>query len=129
MTDVAEHVAGLPLLFSEVARVLAPEGHLILGVPFLFPVHEAPFDYWRMTDSGLRYLCDSASLEIVSVKAYGGYIAVLLGLLGSLRCWPTAWVCRGYLRVAKLRMGRVIGTAGQSTFPLGYVAVAAKRRS
>jgi hypothetical protein len=37
-------------------RVLKPEGRIVVSVPFLFPIHDAPGDYWRFTKYGLRYL-------------------------------------------------------------------------
>lgn len=35
--------------FAELKRVTRPGGHLLIGMPFLFPENDPPHDYWRMT--------------------------------------------------------------------------------
>ena len=34
-------------------------GMLLLSVPFAFPIHEHPYDYWRFTEQGLRVLLEN----------------------------------------------------------------------
>jgi predicted SAM-dependent methyltransferase len=58
--EVLEHVkypdAALLFCFD----VLRPGGKLIITVPFAFPIHNFPDDYWRYTPSGLRLLLTEA---------------------------------------------------------------------
>jgi len=61
LSDVLEHIARPEGLINELARVLAPSGSLILTVPFLYHVHEAPHDYHRYTRFALQKLCDDSS--------------------------------------------------------------------
>jgi len=56
LLEVLEHVATPDLAISEVHRVLEPGGVLALSTPFLFEIHEAPHDYFRFTEHGLRFL-------------------------------------------------------------------------
>ena len=55
-SGVLEHVDDCHLAVSEIHRILRPNGLLLVGVPFMQPLHRAPEDYWRFTEFGLRWL-------------------------------------------------------------------------
>jgi SAM-dependent methyltransferase len=71
--QVLEHVPEPERLCAEVARILAPGGHLVLTAPHMWGVHEEPHDYFRFTGYGLAYLARRAGLEVVEVTAMAGY--------------------------------------------------------
>jgi len=71
-TEVLEHVRDIERAVQEIRRVLVPGGHALVTVPFLYPVHEAPYDYTRFTHYGLRNLLERHGLEVLSVEAKGG---------------------------------------------------------
>jgi SAM-dependent methyltransferase len=71
LLDVLEHVPDPESAVAEIARVLAPEGTLALRVPFLYPVHDAPFDFHRWTSFGLRRLLQAHGLTILQEMPYG----------------------------------------------------------
>lgn len=73
---VLEHLKDPKLLVDNIARVLKPGGRAYLIVPFAFPFHGAPNDYWRWTASGLRQVLEPSFCEI-RVEAYGGAVSVL----------------------------------------------------
>jgi SAM-dependent methyltransferase len=52
--SVLEHVPHPQIGVKELHRVLKPGGLIWIQVPFLFPYHEGPRDYWRVTPDGLR---------------------------------------------------------------------------
>ena len=52
--SVLEHVPEPQLAIAEMRRVLKPGGVIWVQVPFLFPYHADPYDYWRVTPPGLR---------------------------------------------------------------------------
>ncbi len=52
--SVLEHVPSPQRAISELFRVLRPGGKIWVQLPFLFPYHADPNDYWRVTPSGLR---------------------------------------------------------------------------
>ena len=52
--SVLEHVKDYQKAISEIFRVLKPGGETVVVVPFLFPLHDIPGDYWRFTGYALR---------------------------------------------------------------------------
>lgn len=54
--DVLEHLPCPDRAIKEVNRVLRPEGRVIIQVPFLYPLHDSPYDFQRWTVNGLRQL-------------------------------------------------------------------------
>lgn len=63
--DTLEHVFDLPRAWSELLRVLAPGGALLVSVPFDFHIHAHPDDYWRITPSALARLLQPLALSVV----------------------------------------------------------------
>jgi SAM-dependent methyltransferase len=104
--QVLEHTPRPRVLMAEMARVLAPDGVLILAAPFQFRLHEEPHDYYRYSLHGLAHLCDEAGLEVLEVHRQGSLWSVLGHKLNS------------YLA---FRVGRV-GGLGQAIGKLGHEA-------
>lgn len=71
-TQVLEHVEDVEVAVAEIARVLRPGGHALVTVPFLYPTHEAPYDFQRFTHLGLTGLVRRHGLEVLSLGAQGG---------------------------------------------------------
>jgi len=63
-TEVLEHTNQPIEVFKEMVRILRPEGHLILTVPFIYPLHEEPYDNWRFTSHSLSLLSKQNQLTI-----------------------------------------------------------------
>lgn len=82
-TSVLEHICDPLLLFKEINRILKQDGYLLLSVPFLYHLHEEPFDYYRYTPHGLKYLAEQAGLEVVSFKNYGSAFGVLIDVFSK----------------------------------------------
>ena len=55
-TEVLEHLHDPAVAIAEMHRVLMPGGTLVLTTRFIFPIHDAPHDYYRYTEYGLRHL-------------------------------------------------------------------------
>lgn len=80
-TEVMEHVAEPESFLKEIDRVLVPGGHLVMTVPFLVPVHEAPYDFYRYTIFGLKHLFGKTGLNIESTTTFAEMIGVLLSFI------------------------------------------------
>ncbi len=63
LTDVLEHIQDPFCLWKEMTRVLKHGGKVIVGVPFLYPIHEAPHDYFRYTEHALRLFCRPGRID------------------------------------------------------------------
>ena len=82
-TEVLEHLPEPQRAIDEMYRVLEPGGTLLLTTRFLFPIHDAPHDYFRYTKYGLRHLLRRFEiLELHEETDSVGTIAVLLQRLG-----------------------------------------------
>jgi SAM-dependent methyltransferase len=76
-TSVLEHVENAEHAVAEMARVLRPGGRLLITVPFLYPEHEAPYDFWRTTHHGLRSVLERHGLVVDDLSAQGGPFLLL----------------------------------------------------
>lgn len=66
--DILEHVPEPDQTIGEVARILSKDGKCLIHVPFLYPLHDEPFDYQRWTKHGLRRLLEFHNLKIVEMS-------------------------------------------------------------
>jgi SAM-dependent methyltransferase len=71
--QVMEHLPEPARFLSECNRILALDGTLILAVPFMWQVHDAPHDYYRFTRHGLLYLLEQAGFREIEVRENTGF--------------------------------------------------------
>ena len=82
-TEMLEHVVEPQRAIDEMYRVLKPGGVLLLTTRFLFPIHDAPHDYFRFTKYGLRHLLRRFEITELSEETDSvGTLAVLVQRLG-----------------------------------------------
>ena len=127
LSDVLEHLHDHQTVWSEIARVLRPSGHVIIGVPFLYWLHEEPYDYFRPTEFALRRFCEQNGLRVVLLAPFGGAIDVIFDIAAKhLGVVPV--LARGFYWVGRalLPFGRRLLARTNRKFPLGYVLVAAR---
>lgn len=133
LSDVLEHVPEPARLIGEIARVLVPGGVLLANVPFIYPVHEAPHDYFRFTGFALRRLVGLAGLEVVALNPLGGSLEVLADLLGKhlqfvpLAGVPAALLMQAIVRaIGGTRAGARLAERTANAYPLAFAMVARK---
>ena len=71
--SVMEHLREPQLFLSEAHRILKPGGAIILQVPFMWWVHEAPHDYFRYTRYGLEYMFEKAGFSAIQIYPQTGF--------------------------------------------------------
>ncbi len=69
--EVFEHVFNAPELFREIHRVLKPGGTLIMTCPFVWPLHEEPYDFARYTPYALTYFLTDSGYASVTAEKHG----------------------------------------------------------
>ncbi len=67
--------------FKEVSRVLKDNGTFLLTTDFLYPIWNAPHNYWRTTKFGLEKLAVDNGFEVIAIEAFGGYWVMQARLL------------------------------------------------
>lgn len=132
--QLIEHLPEPMSFLRETARVLKPGGKVILTLPLINPVHEAPYDFFRYTPYGMEHLCTKAGLRIIeSVPMGGGWLTV-----GYLAClllakeaesmtltWKHSWRSHLSFRIYKW-LARLDQKHFHPEFTLNYLLVAIK---
>ena len=75
--EVLEHVPEPSVVMAEAAQVLKPGGYLLLTTPQTWGLHLEPYDFYRYTHYGLRYLAEKNGLEVIEVIPTCGLWATL----------------------------------------------------
>jgi SAM-dependent methyltransferase len=77
-TEVLEHLEEPGDALKSANRVLRPGGVALYTVPFSWPIHEAPRDFYRYSEFGLKYLFEKAGFRIVEIQALDGLLVKLI---------------------------------------------------
>ena len=134
VSDVLEHIPNPEELWGEIARILKPGGKSIMNVPFLYGIHERPFDYYRYTEFSLKRLLEISHMKLIVLKPLGGSPEVLtdlmakhfsqLPLLGKYLAMLAQYLCYKFIHTA---LGAKFSQKSAEFFPLGYFMVAEKQ--
>lgn len=128
LTDVLEHISKPYILMAEISRVLKNEGRLILGVPFMYWLHEDPFDYHRYTKYQLIELCENNSLNILSIQEVGGPLTVISDIIAkNLPFYLAPKIFQKVMiRFISSKFGAKLDNRNKEKFPRSYCLVAEK---
>ncbi|MBU0546245.1 methyltransferase domain-containing protein, partial [Patescibacteria group bacterium] len=80
--QVLEHAYDPKMVAQEIVRVTKPGGQIYFGVPFLYPLHPSPKDYFRWSSEGVMRLLDGCD-----VIETGNAMGPTSGLLVTLAAW------------------------------------------
>ncbi|MBE0426192.1 MAG: class I SAM-dependent methyltransferase [Nitrospirae bacterium] len=128
-TDVLEHIAEPHKLFGEMARLLKPNGKLILAVPFYYWIHEEPHDYFRYTRYALQKFCKDNKLIVVELNSYGGIPEIIIDIISkNVRRFRTLSniILRLSHFILNTQFAKNYHMKTRQSFPLGYYLVAQK---
>lgn len=128
-TDVLEHITKPDILMSEIARLLKPQGKVIITVPFFYWLHEKPHDYFRYTEFALKMFCEQNNLKILLLQAYGGVPEIILDIVAK-KIERSRLVSKLHLISSNFfinsNLGKKVSFRTSNDFPLGYCLVAQK---
>lgn len=138
LINVLEHIYHAPQLLREAARIVRPGGTAVIIVPFLFPIHADPHDYWRFSRETLEKMCAESGLAISAIQPLGtGVFAARYVMLDRLMPYPLRFLgfytTRHLVRVLDacfVRVARMLGKKYEpADYALGYCVHAVKATS
>lgn len=133
LSDVLEHIPYPEKLWQEMGRILAPNGKVLLNVPFFYWLHEIPYDYYRYTEYALRNFAQDAGFKVLLLKPIGGTPEIMtdmivkhlyrIPLIGRGLSWLVYYGMAPFVHSA---LGQKLSLKTSVHFPLGYFMVAEK---
>lgn len=100
-TEFLEHYAQPAEILREIRRVMKPNSKIFATVPFVWNLHEVPYDEYRYTPFSLERLFREAGFRSIEIKALGGWNRALAQMIGL---WLTfarmSRPMRGVLKIA-----------------------------
>lgn len=102
--SVMEHLCEPQTFLNESYRILRRGGYMILQVPWQWWIHEAPYDYFRYTPYGLKYLFEKAGFVDVVVVPQSGFFTMWILKMNyfSTRFIRGPWLLRRLIKVILL---------------------------
>ncbi len=76
-TQVIEHVEDHQALVREAFRLLKPGGHFIVSGPMYWHLHEEPYDFFRFTKHGFKYILEKNGFNVMEILSNGGKWALM----------------------------------------------------
>ena len=76
-SQVLEHVPHPQKALKEMNRVLKKKGKVIITVPMLGYIHNAPYDFYRYTKYGLELMAKEAGFKVLELEEIGGFFSFL----------------------------------------------------
>jgi SAM-dependent methyltransferase len=73
-----EHLCEPQVMLGESFRILKPGGVILLQVPWQWWIHEAPYDYYRYSPYGLKYLFQKTGFENIDVEPIAGFFTTMV---------------------------------------------------
>ncbi len=82
-TELLEHCFEPEITLKEIHRVLKPGGVFFFTVPFLWNLHEVPYDAYRFTPFSLEHHLTKSGFNSIEIYSYGEWhssLALMIGL-------------------------------------------------
>lgn len=130
LSDVLEHINQPERLIRETYRILKKDGHVLLNVPFMYWLHEEPYDYMRYTKYKLESMAKESGYKVILLEEIGGAVECIADIASKVLYNQSKFsrqfsliIIRVTLWFLKTRMGERLSNGTKSKFPYGYFAV------
>ncbi len=71
LTEVLEHCPEPKLVLKDIHRVLKQDGTVIFSVPFIWYLHESPWDFYRYTPFAIKKMFEENGFRFEILETYG----------------------------------------------------------
>jgi SAM-dependent methyltransferase len=108
LCEVLEHVHLPERVIEESVRMLKPNGHLLLSMPFLYGSHADPYDFQRWTAKKHSDVLQQNNLKTEVIKPMGGIYSVffdLIFLATGTNTGKSTWEKRTFRRMLSVTKG------------------------
>ena len=131
LTEVLEHTADPTAVLTEMHRILRPGGELHMTTPFVWELHELPFDFFRYTPWGLEKVMRGTGFAAVDIAPRNDCFSTLGQMLvdigSTMGSYPDGRDgdragAIGDVRATGERIARYADLDVRRAFPLGYRA-------
>lgn len=147
MLEVLEYLERPQTTFLEIKRILKRGGVLVMTSPFLYPLHDVPYDRNRFTEWQIKHFLEENELKIRKIKENGNFLAFWMQALDVFLLKTIMDILKSKKRITSLLFLLIlvifspfviIGTniiylltknvnlGLANYFPLGYLVVATK---
>jgi ubiquinone/menaquinone biosynthesis C-methylase UbiE len=80
-TEFFEHISNIEVVLKEIHRILKKGGVLFFTVPFIWPLHEVPYDQYRYTPYSLTRHFNNSKFLKIEILPMSGHNAALAQML------------------------------------------------
>ncbi|PIR42962.1 hypothetical protein CO058_00070 [candidate division WWE3 bacterium CG_4_9_14_0_2_um_filter_35_11] len=81
--EVLEHVVDFDKMLNEIKRVLRPGGFVVISIPMVWPEHETPYDFRRLTSFGILNALKLKDFKVKSNSKLLPNLSILSALLSD----------------------------------------------
>jgi SAM-dependent methyltransferase len=93
---VLEHVPDAEVVMMEFHRLLAPNGYVVIAVPFLQPFHPTPYDFRRFTRTGIEQMAKKTGFDVLHIWPIHSFAQT------------AGWILWAYLEERRSRLGKIL---------------------
>lgn len=125
---VFEHLKNPFKAMKELSRVLKKGGAIFAVFPFIWEIHQRPYDFFRYSEYGFKSLAEDSNLSVVEIKQLGCFFRVLHYMAASIfkECKRNLFallltlIFLPYLIIFLLVSDIIDRIAGMCNYTLGY---------
>lgn len=125
--NILELIWNPSLPIKEIFQVLKKDGLFVGYVPFLYPIHNQPTDYWRFSKSTLSKLLKDTGFSDIYIEPIGGRFVVLYDVILPKKTFPLRLILSSMCLLLN-KVYEMIHNAdyNREMYPSGYFFVAKK---